>query len=142
MTRHNQDNRSTTTHNRNRRFLAASLVALVTLMFVFGMVLRPMAFAQSTGKTLRANNAAQAAATDAKSATVLVYMNGSDLESEAGEASSDIAEMLESGSSAGAYNVLTGLGEALDRQVPGAIIWCVIGIAVIVLIQVLSRKKN
>ena len=97
MTRHNQDNRSTTTHNRNRRFLAASLVALVTLMFVFGMVLRPMAFAQGTGRNLRANNAAQAAATDAKSATVLVYMNGSDLESEAGEASSDIAEMLASG---------------------------------------------
>ena len=52
------------------------------------------------------------------------------------------AEMLESGSSAGAYNVLTGLGEALDRQVPGAIVWCVIGIAVIVLIQVLSNKRS
>ena len=50
--------------------------------------------------------------------------------------------MIESGSSADAYNVLTGLGETLDRQVPGAIIWCVIGIAVIVLIQLLSRKKN
>ena len=35
--------------------------------------------------------------TDARSATIMVYMNGSDLESEAGEASTDISEMLESG---------------------------------------------
>ncbi|MCR4789108.1 MAG: hypothetical protein K5888_11010 [Lachnospiraceae bacterium] len=34
---------------------------------------------------------------DARSATVLVYMNGSDLETKAGEASNDIAEMLGSG---------------------------------------------
>jgi len=52
------------------------------------------------------------------------------------------AELLESGSSADAYQALTGLGETLDRQVPGAILWCVIGIAVIVLIQLLSRKKQ
>lgn len=35
--------------------------------------------------------------TDDKSATVMIYMNGSDLESEAGEATTDIAEMLNSG---------------------------------------------
>jgi len=35
--------------------------------------------------------------TDARSATVMIYMNGSDLESEAGEATTDISEMLESG---------------------------------------------
>jgi len=35
--------------------------------------------------------------TDDKSATVMIYMNGSDLESEAGEATTDIAEMLKSG---------------------------------------------
>nr|MCR5626631.1 hypothetical protein [Lachnospiraceae bacterium] len=35
--------------------------------------------------------------TDAKSATVMVYMNGSDLESMGGEASIDISEMLKSG---------------------------------------------
>ena len=52
------------------------------------------------------------------------------------------AEMLESGSSADAYNVLTGLGETLDRQVPGAILWCITGIAVIVLIQLLSSKRK
>jgi len=34
---------------------------------------------------------------DAKSATIMVYMNGSDLESEAGEATEDISEMLASG---------------------------------------------
>lgn len=52
------------------------------------------------------------------------------------------AELLESGSSAGALDVLTGMGEALDRQVPGAIIWCLAGIAVIVLIQILSSKNK
>ncbi len=35
--------------------------------------------------------------TDAKSATIMVYMNGSDLESKAGEATQDISEMLSSG---------------------------------------------
>ncbi|MBR5116343.1 MAG: hypothetical protein IK096_04690 [Lachnospiraceae bacterium] len=35
--------------------------------------------------------------TDARSATVMVYMNGSDLETKAGEASTDIQEMLDSG---------------------------------------------
>ena len=34
---------------------------------------------------------------DARSATILVYMNGSDLETEAGEATNDISEMIESG---------------------------------------------
>ena len=52
------------------------------------------------------------------------------------------AELLESGSSADAYQVLTDIGETLDRQVPGAILWCVIGITVIVLIQVLSRRQK
>ncbi|MCR4843133.1 MAG: hypothetical protein K5840_07730 [Eubacterium sp.] len=35
--------------------------------------------------------------TDAKSATVMIYMNGSDLESEYGQATEDISEMLDSG---------------------------------------------
>ena len=52
------------------------------------------------------------------------------------------AEMLESGSSADAFNVLTGLGETLDKQIPSAILWCALGIALIVLIQVLSSKKK
>ena len=51
------------------------------------------------------------------------------------------ASMLDSGSSAGALDVLTGMGETLDLQVPGALLWCAVGIAVIVLIQVFSAKK-
>ncbi|MCR5503259.1 MAG: hypothetical protein K6F53_09635 [Lachnospiraceae bacterium] len=35
--------------------------------------------------------------TDAKSATIMVYVNGSDLESEAGEATTDFSEMIASG---------------------------------------------
>ncbi len=35
--------------------------------------------------------------TDAKSATIMIYMNGSDLETQAGEATEDIREMLASG---------------------------------------------
>ena len=38
----------------------------------------------------------RAANTDARSATILIYMNGSDLESYSGEASTDISEMLKS----------------------------------------------
>ncbi len=37
------------------------------------------------------------AGTDAKSATIMIYMNGSDLETKAGEATRDISEMLSSG---------------------------------------------
>ena len=46
----------------------------------------------------------------AETATVLVYMNGSDLESYAGEATSDIAEMLESGIGEKANVVIETLG--------------------------------
>ena len=110
MTRHNQSRHDTTAHNKSRRFLAVPFVALTTLMFVFGMVLRPMAFAEGASSIQRANDAVRAAATNAKSATVLVYMNGSDLESEAGEASSDIAEMLASGIGTNANVVIETLG--------------------------------
>ena len=44
-----------------------------------------------------ANVSAISVGTDARSATVMVYVNGSDLESKAGEASSDISEMIDSG---------------------------------------------
>lgn len=46
----------------------------------------------------------------AQSATVLVYLNGSDLESEAGEATTDIAEMLKSGIGQKANVVIETLG--------------------------------
>lgn len=47
---------------------------------------------------------------DARSATVLVYLNGSNLESEAGEASADISEMLKSGIGTNANVVIQTLG--------------------------------
>ncbi len=48
--------------------------------------------------------------TDAKSATVMIYMNGSDLETEAGEASTDISEMLSSGIGKNANVVIQTMG--------------------------------
>ncbi len=45
-----------------------------------------------------------------KAATVLVYLNGSDLESYAGEATADIAEMIESGIGGNANVVIETLG--------------------------------
>jgi hypothetical protein len=59
---------------------------------------------------VRVNTTTAGTIADAKSATVLVYMNGSDLESEAGEATSDIAEMLESGIGKNANVVIETLG--------------------------------
>ena len=46
------------------------------------------------------------------------------------------------GSEAGSYELLTSVGETLDKQVPGAIVWCLLGVALIVLIQVLSSRKS
>lgn len=51
-------------------------------------------------------------------------------------------EILESGSTQYALDTLQGMGESLDLQIGGAIIWCVIGIAVIVAIQVLSKQSK
>ncbi len=107
MTRHNQNKRSTI--NKSRRFIVP-IVVLVILVFAFGTVLRPMAFAEGAGTTHRTGSVVRAPATNAQSATVLVYMNGSDLESEAGEATSDIAEMLESGIGTNANVVIETLG--------------------------------
>lgn len=55
-----------------------------------------------TGQSEMPENAASniepiSVGTDAKSATVMVYMNGSDLETNAGEATTDIEEMISSG---------------------------------------------
>ncbi len=44
-----------------------------------------------------ANATAVSVGTNAKNATIMIYMNGSDLESEAGEATRDISEMIDSG---------------------------------------------
>lgn len=51
-------------------------------------------------------------------------------------------ELLESGSTDFALDTLQGMGETLDFQEVGAIIWCFIGVAVIVLIQVLSKRTK
>ncbi len=47
---------------------------------------------------------------DAESATVMIYMNGSDLETQAGEASRDISEMLESGIGSNANVIIQTMG--------------------------------
>lgn len=36
----------------------------------------------------------------------------------------------------------TGIAEPLDKQIPGAIIWCIVGVALIVAIQLLGSKKK
>ena len=64
------------------------------------------AYTESETNTVTMNNnqsqsslevASVTVGSDAKSATVMIYMNGSDLESKSGEATQDISEMLESG---------------------------------------------
>ncbi|MBQ9437390.1 MAG: hypothetical protein IJU50_03585 [Lachnospiraceae bacterium] len=50
------------------------------------------------------------AGTDAKSATIMVYMNGSDLESQAGLASGDISEMVASGAGENVHIVIQTMG--------------------------------
>ncbi len=52
---------------------------------------------KGSGRVPYADAAPVSVGTDAKSATVMVYMNGSDLETEAGEATRDISEMISSG---------------------------------------------
>ncbi len=53
-------------------------------------------FENGVSKKVQTNPEAVEVGTDAKSATIMIYMNGSDLESESGEATEDISEMLES----------------------------------------------
>ena len=100
-----------------RRLVAVGMAILAALLLVLTIAVRPVAFAdsgqgtsmvaggQSPAKTLVAGQVA-----DSGSTTVLVYLNGSDLESQAGEATSDIAEMLESRIGAKANVVIETLG--------------------------------
>ncbi len=100
-----------------RRLVAVGMAILAALLLVLTIAVRPVAFAdsgqgasmvaggQSPAKTLVAGQVA-----DSGSTTVLVYLNGSDLESQAGEATSDIAEMLESKIGAKANVVIETLG--------------------------------
>ena len=69
----------------------------------------PNTTAPTSGNGTATSNAITLPAAKA-GATVLVYLNGSDLESEAGEASADIAEMLQSGIGSNANVVIQTLG--------------------------------
>ena len=65
---------------------------------------------QSIEKRLKTEVDAISVGTDAKSATVMIYMNGSDLETNAGAASRDIEEMLSSGIGENVNVVLQTMG--------------------------------
>ena len=67
--------------------------------------------------------------TDARSATIMIYMNGSDLESEAGEASTDISEMLSSGIGSNVNVIIQTMGtrEWQDHDISSkkSQTWCI-----------------
>ncbi len=117
MTRQNRQKSSTIAVNNvkgTKHVLIAGATILASLMLVLTMAVRPMAFAEnantSVGKEPMTSALAPGQIDGSGSATVLVYLNGSDLESEAGEATSDIAEMLESGIGKNANVVIETLG--------------------------------
>lgn len=88
-------------HTTIKRTLVVAIVtAFVLMLSTFTL---PTAYAQNT-KSLPTK------AKEASSATVLVYLNGSDLESDAGEATADIAEMLSSGVGENTKVVIETLG--------------------------------
>ncbi|MDO4798518.1 MAG: clostripain-related cysteine peptidase, partial [Coriobacteriales bacterium] len=89
--------------------LVAAFVTLVLVVATSG-ILAVCQFANAQPAIADHAQAAPQAAQQTKPATVLVYMNGSDLESEAGEASSDISEMLESGIGNNANVVIQTMG--------------------------------
>ncbi len=89
--------------NKTARVLAAVTAALVICALIVTTAATPAAYAQGA-------HASPRRAGKTNSTTVLVYMNGSDLESEAGEATADIAEMLESGIGDNANVLIETLG--------------------------------
>lgn len=88
-----------------KRFFAAIAAASFACALFLNTTALPTAYAQGTKQA-----PVKALSTNAKSTTVLVYLNGSDLESEAGEATADIAEMLKSGIGTNANVVIETLG--------------------------------
>ena len=77
----------------------------------------PSALQGASTTTKTANTSARAGQrSNAKSATVLVYMNGSDLESYGGEATSDIAEMLKANVGENVNVVIETLGTKQWQQ--------------------------
>lgn len=119
MKRRNTDESSTVALSNARgarRLIAVGFTLIAAMLLVLTMAVRPSAYADdgstqaNIGKTTRTNALAPGSVAGNGSATVLVYLNGSDLESQAGEATSDIAEMLESGIGANANVVIETLG--------------------------------
>ena len=96
--------------NRGKRIAIVGIAMIIAALLAFALAIRPAAYAEGALETQRTGELAAGQFSSSKSATVLVYMNGSDLESEAGEATSDIAEMLESGIGANANVVIETLG--------------------------------
>ena len=112
MKQHSSSNFSTTQNKtpKTKRRLAIFGAALVAFALVLSATFLPTAYARNGNPTLLNRSPVARATNGSGSATVMVYLNGSDLESEAGEATSDIAEMLESGIGANANVVIQTLG--------------------------------
>ena len=90
-----------------KRTLAVTIATALAL--VLGAVTLPTAYAQNT-KPLPVTKSLPVKAKAARSTTVLIYLNGSDLESDAGEATADMAEMLASGVGENTNVVIETLG--------------------------------
>ena len=112
---------NTNAHNPKKRIAATAASLMVACSLAFGLTGCFGTGQRVISGTTQANapNAMQVftatargkdVPSDARSATVLVYLNGSDLESEAGEASADISEMLKSGIGTNANVVIQTLG--------------------------------
>ena len=87
-------------------------LCLASIAVAFAIIFAMAFSAPMTAQAKPADDlqAAQITPSAQKAATVLVYLNGSDLESEAGEASADIDEMLASGIGENANVVIETLG--------------------------------
>ncbi len=90
--------------------LAVALVALAVVAVATGILTFGRTVSAQYAGPQRTKAAATGTVQEAKPATVLVYMNGSDLESAAGEASSDISEMLKSGIGNNANVIIQTMG--------------------------------
>ena len=94
-----------------KRFFVAFVAVVVAYALILGSAAVPTAFAKrANASPIRATSVLPKWAGNASSTTILVYLNGSDLESEAGLATADISEMLESGIGANANVVIETLG--------------------------------
>ena len=111
MKRRSKDGSATIAKGATGRVFTAGIAVIAALLLALSLVTQPAAYAKGPGKEPSTGSVTtgQIAGNHA-GATVLVYLNGSDLESEAGEATADIAEMLESGIGQNANVVIETLG--------------------------------